>query len=463
MSDDYNKRSFGVDIHTNIFIQENFIDILDSIGEGIYITDGKTNTIFLNKAYEVISGTSREKFLGKDMYQCVKEKLVNTSASIRVVEEKTKITMYQTLNNGKRVLITGMPIFKNNEIILIVTIVRDITKIMELEEELDRQSRTIQDLTQKKLATEDIIYKSHEMKKVVDLSNKVAAYNTTILITGETGVGKDVIANYIHRIGNRKAHPFVDINCSAIPYSLMESELFGYEKESFTGASKEGRKGLFEAANGGTLFLDEIAEMPMDMQVKLLKALQNKSIRRVGGTEDIPVDVKIIAATNKNLLNMVKNGTFREDLYYRLNVIPIHIPALRYRREDILVLANYFLNELNEVYESNKKFSEEYLYYIYNQEWTGNVRELKNNVERAYILNTTAVINPILSDELFNNQNVANMTNGFEAMTLNEAKDYIERFMIERAIKLTNSAKEAAEMLGIDPSTFSRKKQKINL
>lgn len=225
----------------------------------------------------------------------------------------------------------------------------------------------------------DLVYRSESMKEVINKAIRASKYDTTILINGETGVGKDLVAKLIAKQGIRKDKVFIEVNCTAIPDSLMESEFFGYEPGSFTGALKNGKKGIFELAHGGTLFLDEIGDISQEMQTKLLKVIQDKKFHRVGGYQDIQADVNIISATNKNLYEMVKEGSFREDLYYRLNVIPIYIPPLRKRQEDVLVLIEYFLNDLINIYGEEKHFSNEALKILYEYKWPGNIRELKKS------------------------------------------------------------------------------------
>ncbi len=255
----------------------------------------------------------------------------------------------------------------------------------------------------------------------------------------------------------------MEINCSAIPFSLMESELFGYEKGSFTGADKDGKQGIFEWADKGTLFLDEIGELSLEMQTKLLKVLQDKKVRRVGGSKTISVDVKIITATNKDLYKMVQEGSFREDLYYRLNVIPIKIPPLRERRDDIIVLTEHFLEELNYINDDLKSIDKFALEDLYEYSWPGNVRELKNTIERIYILSGNGIItsSDIPSNIKFEeiDKSFSNVKD-YENLDLRQAVEQFEWKLMEDAFKRTGTAKDAAKLLNIDPSTFVRKRQR---
>lgn len=237
-----------------------------------------------------------------------------------------------------------------------------------------------------------IIANSPAMFDVIQMAERLASLDTTILITWESGSGKGVIAKLLHEKGSRRDHPFIQINCGAIPANLLESELFGYDRGAFTGSRREGKKGLFEVAKNGTVFLDEIAELPLNMQVKILQVIQEKAIQRVGGIESIPVDVRIISATNRNLEQMVKEGRFREDLFYRLNVVPITVPALRDRPEDIVPMIRTFLQENNKKFNEKKTMDTAAMSILLKYRWPGNVRELENIIERLVITTKGNVI-----------------------------------------------------------------------
>ena len=441
-----------------------FTKIIEEMNDGVYITDEKAMTIFVNKSYEKISGGDRNLFLGKNMKQIVKEKLIDKSATLEVLDKKREITMNQTLRNGKKVLITGTPIYSDdNELSMVVTVVRDITALNKLQEELQSKQREIEKLKLFIRENGGIIYRSDKMKNIISRAEKCAAYDTTVLIAGETGVGKDMLAKFIHNHSNRKDKVFMEINCAAIPPTLLESELFGYEGGAFTGASKQGKKGIFELSNGGTIFLDEIGEMSLGLQAKLLKVIQDKKVYKVGGEKHIPIDVKIITASNKDIEEMVNIKRFRADLYYRLNVIPIKIPPLRERKEDILPLVNSFLESLISLYKEDKKLDEKAMKLLYDYSYPGNIRELKNLIERAYILSTGSTIMEDDFPKELRSSSTSVYNKNYDGMSLKAALDSLEKELIKNAIKNTKTSKEAADLLSVEPSTFTRKRQKYNL
>ncbi|HZG73394.1 MAG TPA: sigma 54-interacting transcriptional regulator, partial [Chondromyces sp.] len=330
--------------------------IINSSFDPIFVADKYGYGVLMSDAYTMVTGLRKEQLVGKHMRDLVKEGLISDSISLHVLKKKERMTMVQIVN-GKELLVTGNPIFdENGEIAAVVTNLRDVSVLNSLKEELNRTKelaekywRELERYQEKeKMNThEGIIANSSNMAMVVDLAQKIARVQSTVLLLGESGVGKEVIANLIQKLSDRADKPFIKINCAAIPKDLLESELFGYEKGAFTGANEKGRPGLFEQAHTGTIFLDEIGEMPLQLQVKLLRVLQEYEVVRIGGGKTIKIDVRIISATNKDLESLVAKGEFRQDLYYRLNIVPIRIPALRERQEDIPLLAHYFLNKVN--------------------------------------------------------------------------------------------------------------------
>ncbi len=306
-----------------------------------------------------------------------------------------------------------------------------------------------------------LIGKSPATEKLKETIRKIAPYDVNVLITGESGTGKEVVARAIHNLSNRNRKPFIAINCAALPSELLESELFGYKKGAFTGATKD-KKGLIEAANGGTLFLDEIGDMPISLQAKLLRFLETKRFIPLGGTEEKEVDVRIIAATNKNLKEEVKKGNFREDLFYRLSTIQIHIPPLRERKEDIPLLVDYFVKELSKKYNKEiKRISQSFINHLMNQPLEGNVRELKNIVEREVIMCDDGILGKgVLSAETPPSL-LPPLTE--EGVNLKEILKSVEKEYLLKALELANGKKtKAAELLGLTFREFRYRLSKLN-
>jgi two-component system NtrC family response regulator len=322
--------------------------------------------------------------------------------------------------------------------------------------EIENENRQLHTLLEHEVGYAGMIGQSREMQKIFDTIEKVASTDTTVLITGESGTGKELVARAIHEKSLRKKGPFIAINCGAIPETLLESELFGHEKGAFTGAYNQ-QNGKFEYADKGTLFLDEIAEMSTRLQAKLLRFLQERKIQRVGGRNDIEIDTRIIAATNIDLNNAMKEGEFREDLFYRISVISINVPPLKERENDIRLLANAFLERYNVMFKKKiKGFSKSALEAIENYDWPGNVRELENKLQKAVI---TADSNIIESHHLGLQEQMEihgeSLKKRYEGITLKEARKKLEKDLIERVVKRHNgNIKRASEELGISRPTL---------
>lgn len=456
--------------------------IIEHSFDGIFITDAKANVIRINHAYEVITGLKKEEVLGKNMADLVRNKLISESGSLQVIKTKQPVTLQQCFRSGKEALVTSSPIFDaDGNFIMIVTNVRDLTEIYNLKAvvqektaAMDRLAMELEHLQTTSEDNQEIIAKDETTLAAMLLANRVASMDTTVILLGETGVGKEVMARYIFQHSHRAKNSFIKVNCGAIPENLIESELFGYEGGAFTGANKNGKIGLFELANKGTLFLDEIGELPKDMQVKLLRALQEQEIMRVGGTKPVKIDVRIIAATNRNLEEMVKNGTFREDLYYRLTVFPISIPPLRMRKKDIIPLALSFLEKLNQKYQLKKYFTDLSMQLLHEYDWPGNIRELKNIVERAIIISPSDAIKPenlhihsaskpivIIKDNEFGNNTKNSLPPPPPEFPINlkNTLEKIEYTYMVQAYKFFGNVRDAAKNLGLTPSTFVRKRK----
>lgn len=445
--------------------------IFESSFDGLYITDGKANTIRVNTAYERITGLKREDLLGRNMIDLVREGVFDHSVTLDVLEQRDQVTIMQKIKSDKHLLVTGTPIFDDEEkIALVVTNVRDITLLNDVRDQLEESRRLSSRYYQSLLELEkfqhhlqDLVVKSSSMIQTVRRAIKVAAVEASVLLHGESGVGKSMLARIIHLISPRKERPFIKISCGAIPDSLIESELFGYTKGAFTGASPEGKAGLIEVGHTGTVFLDEVGELTPATQVKLLQVIEDKMFTRLGGTRAISVDVRIIAATNQNLKDLVQKGRFREDLYYRLNVIPIHIPPLRERRDDITALALNRLEKFNRASRCSKRLDPAVMDMLVRYDYPGNVRELINIMERMMIMSEGNLISiSDLPGEL-REQTPAHYDPFDEGSTLQEAVRKIEAHIIRGALRRHKSIAMAARALDIHPTTMWRKMLKLGI
>lgn len=445
------------------------IKLLESSYDGIWITDHVGKILFANSANAKLLGVPRSELENKTTQELQDEGVFQTSAILEALQTRQQVS--KVCNNPRTcltVLATATPVFNEvGDIQYIFNNVRDITALNEMRESLQdkdeiiRQQNSQLETMKLRLGVGTIVANSKAFTQVVELARRAATFDgATVLILGESGTGKEVISELIVNTSPRKDKPYLQINCGAIPENLIESELFGYEKGAFTGADAKGRKGLFEAANGGTVFLDEIGDLPLHMQVKLLRVLQQKRIVRVGGTETVNLDVRIIAATNKDLKQMVKEGRFREDLYYRLNVVPIKIPPLRDRKEDILPLVNHFLTVANRKYHTNKSIYSDTIDVLESYSWPGNVRELENLMENLVITTPGDIIRrENLSERLQFSTEDRGFTEDTGVITLKETVERAEYMAIQKAIRQCGSIRKAAVALGVDPSTIVRKQQ----
>ncbi len=454
-------------------LHEEYETLIDSSYDGITITDGKGYTLKVNQACERITGIRAREEVGRHMKDLVSSGFYSESVVLKVLKHRKQISILQTARNGKEIMVTGTPIMKNDEIVRVIVNVRDLSELTDLKNELEdiRQKNNkykseLQYLRQNSARSDGMVVQSKEMEKVVELAGLIAPVDTTVLIQGESGVGKEVIARLIHDRSKRKEKPFVKIDCSAIPETLLESELFGYEKGAFTGANKEGKYGIIELAQGGTLFLDEIGDMPINLQVKLLRVLQDREILRIGGKKPISVDIRIIAATNKDLKSMVEAKAFREDLYYRLDVVPVYIPPLRKRRKDIQVLSMHFLEKFNHRYGLNKTIMPEVLKSMIEYDWPGNVRELENMVERLIVTSKYQAITIMdLPGGFKRGVHPGKKTWPADISSFKGAMDQYEKELLLHIVREGHSIQQLADTLQLDITTVRRKlkKHKISL
>jgi len=437
--------------------------IIESSYDGLYITDGEANTLRVNQAYERISGLKREDLIGRNMRDLVQEGVLDRSVTLEVLRLREPVTIMQDIAGDKHVIVTGNPFFdKNGDISLVVTNVRDITELNQLHLELEetrkissRYQEELEQLQKLEFASHELIAKSDAFRATLKQAVKVSQVDATVLITGESGVGKSLLARLIHKMSQRKDGPFVKISCGAIPENLMESELFGYEKGAFTGARTGGKAGLLEVGNGGTVFLDEIGELPLNLQVKLLDVLEDKEVTRLGGTTPRSMDLRLITATSRDLKQMVREKNFREDLFFRLNVIPLHIPPLRERKEAIIPLIDHFLQESIEATGNRKSISPEVYETLVKYPFYGNVRELMNMVERMAILSDEDVIS--LKDLPPGVKEIS------RSSMYGELSESLEEEIIRKAISTHGTISKAAQILRVNQSTVSRKAKKYKI
>lgn len=463
----YYQKGGATDLLSDIDKAKSILDVV--IGgsyDGIYITDGSANTLMVNKSYEVLSGLKREDVLGKNMRDLVRDDIINVSGTLMAIETRESVTLEQEFQTGKRAVITSTPTLDEaGEVIMVITNVRDVTELHELksklrqnEKQTEKNVSELEAMRREIIGDGELVVDDPAMLSVMRMIDKVSKLDTTVLLTGETGVGKDRIASYIYRKSRRAGERFIKVNCGAIPAALMESELFGYERGAFTGANREGKMGLFEVADKGTIFLDEVGELPLDMQVKLLRVLQEQEIERIGSNKPVKVDVRVIAATNRNLQDMLREKMFREDLYYRLNVFPVTIPPLRERGRDIIPLAQRFLAELNRKYNMNKYFTASGEEALLNYRWPGNVRELKNVVERAMVMSSSEEISA--GNFFLHTPPEAGLPGEHGEVSLKAVTERLELDYIERAYQRAGNVRDAAKSLGMDAATFVRKRKK---
>lgn len=441
--------------------------IVNGSFDEIFVTDGEGIITRISERCKDLYGVPAVQLIGKKAMDLAEEGIFTPSLTPQIIKEKKKVSAIQMTKTGKKLYVTGNPIFdEHGEIYRIIFNSREFSEIEALESRLQETEHLLDqyrtELNQLKQLVSDqkrVIYESNEMKQIYQLASKVAQVDSTVLIVGETGVGKGVMARYMHQESQRSKHPFIQINCGAIPENLIESELFGYENGAFTGAKKNGKKGVFELAESGTLFLDEIGELPLNVQVKLLQFLQERTFRRVGGNELVHVNTRVIAATNKDLLQSIKEKKFREDLYYRLNVVPLTIPPLRQRKEDIPALIQSFAAQFNAKYEMNKQFSEGAIAHLTNYDWPGNVRELENLVERLIITcDENVIIKNHFPDYLLGTNSPSSggiIVKGI--FPLKQATEEVERQLVTMVYQAYENTYRCAEVLQVNQSTAVRK------
>jgi transcriptional regulator with PAS, ATPase and Fis domain len=448
-------------------LKEELDSIMNLSGELVTIVNNQGIVERVSSNCKKIMGIEVDDFVGKSIFELEKSGVVTLSSTKKVLETLREVTMTQKTKGNRRLYVQGFPIFnENGSLEKILNISKDVTEESNLRERLKETEREVELLMEEiNKESENInkIIKSKKIQEIYYLLNKVAKTDATVLFLGETGVGKGVFAQHLHDTSSRSNSPFINVNCSVLPEHLMESELFGYAKGSFTGANLHGKKGLIEAADNGTLFLDEIGELPLQTQAKLLQVLQDKSFTPIGKTTPIKVNVRFVAATNKDLIKMMEKGEFRSDLYYRLNVVPIQIPPLRERQEDIPFLLHHFLDIFNAKYQRSCSLSLEVLDQLSYFNWPGNVRELQNTIERLIITSSKNLIDvEDLPGSMVNKQRFGNLDN-LENKSLREIINQYEKEILINTYEKSRNLSEMSTFLKMDISTISRKFKKHNI
>ena len=367
--------------------------VFDAFQDGIWISDWNSTCLFVNRKYEELSGFSKEWMIGRKATSIVAEGIFDVAVNPDVIKKGEPVTRVQTLSNGRLLSLNGYPIFDSGgNVVMCITFIHDISTISKLEEKLSRQKDLLNTLIRinnaaglRSAADGDEFIASPAMEEFIGKARRIADTDVPVLILGETGVGKDVMAKRVHSMSSRADHPFIKVDCGSISSSLIESELFGYVGGAFSGASRGGRIGLIEAAAGGTVFFDEIGELPLPLQTRLLRFLQEGVVVRVGANTPRKVDARVLAATNKDLEKAVAEGTFRSDLYYRLKIAVLSIPPLRERREDIPLMAEFFFRYFSRRYNRPMTLSDEAMQALLRYDWPGNVRELKNMMQEVVV------------------------------------------------------------------------------
>ncbi|MGG1678405.1 sigma-54 interaction domain-containing protein [Neobacillus sp. NRS-1170] len=446
--------------------QENkdFLQIINASYDEIFVSNGDGDVLFVSEASKKVTGYPPEIFIGKNMVDLVEEGIISNSVTLKVLKSHRTETVQQEYENGRKVIVTGKPIFsEDGKLHRVMINTRDITELIELQNKLDVANAIMKKKNVSFKKEGNLITRSRQMNKILELMERVAPIDSSILIEGESGVGKGVLAKFIHDLSPRKNKEFVQVNCGAIPISLIESELFGYEGGAYTGAKKGGKKGLVELADGGTLFLDEIGELPLDVQVKLLNLVQDKVFKRLGGNLSKRVDIRIVAATNRHLKSMVESGKFREDLYYRLHVVPVNIPPLRERKEDIELLVQRFLFKYNKDYHLDVSFDESVIDALTEYDWPGNIRELENLVEQLVVTSQNQLIHPDDLPSYLQPKMKEEYVTAKGIIPLKQAVEEVERQILRHALKKYHSSRKIAHALEVNQTTIIRKLKKYNM
>lgn len=453
----------GKNVNLINLTKEDFVKILDGYYGNIFVADANGIIVYVNNTYYVSLGLEPTDFIGRHVSYLRKEGIYNKSVTLEVLEKKEEVQDIVINSYGEEIYVHAVPIFEDNdEIKYVVQFAKkgkEIEGFIELikinKEKMENYLMALKYVTGKN--DDNLIYSSNAMQKVCDLAKAAAKSDGNILIQGESGTGKEIIARYICNNSYRSHEAYIPINCAAIPENLIESELFGYAPGAFTGAQKQGKPGFFELAHKGIIFLDEIGDMPLHTQSKLLRILETGELVRVGGMKPQKIDVQVICATNKNLKLLVEQNKFREDLYYRLNILPIILPPLRERKDDINILINYFLSLYNHKYNKSISLSKICVESLENYDWPGNVRELKNLIHRLVIITEGGTVYevPGLQRQTINNETINKFD--FRGGLKQVIADYERKYITAVVADCKNNITEAAKKLGVNRSLIYRK------
>lgn len=449
---------------------QDLLGMIDRSYDAVCISDGDSRILLLNQAFEKVMGIPIREIIGRKILDLVQEKLTDTAATQKVLETGEQATVTINTRAGRQVLSTGVPLYgADQRIRRIYCNLRDVTDLIRMREQYSATQKLasrylieLQNLRSSQAADEKFVTRNQEMRNLIELVFRMAQVDSNLLLTGESGVGKDELAKLLHEASARcEKGSLVKVNCAAIPEDLMESEFFGYESGAFTGARSGGKPGYFEIADHGTLFLDEVGELPLALQAKLLTVLQDRRVLRVGGTRPVPVDCRIVSATNRDLEQMVRQGLFREELYYRINVVPIHIPPLRARADDIPFLIAHFLERYNTRYHLRAQFSPKAIEALCNFNWPGNVRQLMNLVERLVVTARRSTIDLEQLPAEYLAPPAQDQARLGEMPPLKQAVRRLEESLVEGAMQRSATREEAASRLGISLSSLTRRLRRI--
>lgn len=460
--------------------KEELLYLMNALKAGILIAAPDGTLLWGNQCYSDMAKFDILSYCGRNVRELSERENIQLPGKMKMIDQAVlkqgEVQEVIKYNTDDYIITTLSPILdQQGKLMFYLYFNTNYSETLRMRQELSHSSARSSALEEQlhnvqfgKCLKDNIVIQDREMRRLFQMGARLSGVTTSVSISGESGVGKDVLAKFIHRSGSRREQPFIHVNLGAIPKELFESQLFGYAPGAFTGALKEGKMGLIQLADKGTLFLDEIGELPMDIQAKLLQVVQDKAVRAIGSTEMVPVDIRIISATNRDLPQMVQDGTFRLDLYYRLNVIELHIPALRERKSDIPMLAANFLQRYNEKYGTKKELSPEVIDAFKRYPWPGNVRELKHLVESLVVLSQDSLIAlDQLPQEIRGGLDIGGwrqrLPSHGEGAGLKQIMEDVERSLIQEAINRTSSLSEAAASLHLDPSTLSKKRKKYGI